>query len=326
MSGPTAIGRSSWSRRVRASYRQILTQTSASRNARTSTPFEPETVDPVGDRELGRGPARRGGWRARRGPRRAPRPAPASGSTATWLTDATRWTMASGVIACSCRNSAVWSGPKPGRSRVGAVAPLVVVAPRRPLLDAVHDRPHLVDPRRRCDPARSTRGRRRPPGRRTRASVGDARGRGRTSGTPARRSPRRATRRGTASCLGRRRRRSGRRAAIARNVSRMPATGSTAIRSAPVGASSRVSLPVPAARSTTRLPGSIRRFSTSQADRVGRVRRPRRFVVGRVGEPRRRNLVHHAPQSFTRPRVDGRSGVGTFDSLHASRFLVTLAR
>ena len=60
-------------------------------------PLAPVGVDPVGDRELGRGRASPGASRGRRGPRRAPRPARASGSTATWLTDAKRSTTPSSV-------------------------------------------------------------------------------------------------------------------------------------------------------------------------------------------------------------------------------------
>jgi hypothetical protein len=45
---------------------------------------------------------------------------------------------------------------------------------------------------------------------------------------------------------------------------RISSTGSTAITRAPVGTSARVSLPVPAARSTTTLPAAIASRSTSQ--------------------------------------------------------------
>ncbi len=60
------------------------------------------------------------------------------------------------------------------------------------------------------------------------------------------------------------------------------------------------SLPVPAARSTTRVPGPDAQVLDEPRDRVGRVRRPRRLVVGRIAESRRGNLVDHAPQSATR--------------------------
>ena len=49
------------------------------------------------------------------------------------------------------------------------------------------------------------------------------------------------------------------------STSRMPATGSIAMSSAPVGTSSRVSFPVPAARSTIVAPGPIRSVSITNA-------------------------------------------------------------
>ena len=90
-------------------------------------------------------PSCRGGWRARPGPRRALVAAAGGGSTATWLTDATRSTTPSGVIDCSCRNFSAWSGPNPGGPEC-RVMPVLVVPPRCALLDPVHDRPHLVHP------------------------------------------------------------------------------------------------------------------------------------------------------------------------------------
>jgi len=54
-----------------------------------------------------------------------------------------------------------------------------------------------------------------------------------------------------------------------RKVARMPATGSAAIKYAPAGTSRRVSLPVPAARSTTVAPGAMRKFSTNHATASG---------------------------------------------------------
>ena len=46
---------------------------------------------------------------------------------------------------------------------------------------------------------------------------------------------------------------------------RIDSSGSTATTAAPVGTSSRVSFPVPAARSTTTVPGPSRRCSASHA-------------------------------------------------------------
>ena len=61
-----------------------------------------------------------------------------------------------------------------------------------------------------------------------------------------------------------------------RNVRRMPASGSSAMTRAPVAASGRVSLPVPAAMSVTRVPGASRscsvRKSTAAAGSSGRPR------------------------------------------------------
>ena len=61
---------------------------------------------------------------------------------------------------------------------------------------------------------------------------------------------------------------------VATSCSRMPGTGSTATTSAPVAARRRVSLPVPAARSQTRVPGptpsSRRSSSTASAGYDGR--------------------------------------------------------
>ena len=54
-------------------------------------------------------------------------------------------------------------------------------------------------------------------------------------------------------------------AASRANWSRMAATGSTATRVAPVAMSCRVSLPVPAARSSTVAPGATRSRRTSSA-------------------------------------------------------------
>lgn len=54
-----------------------------------------------------------------------------------------------------------------------------------------------------------------------------------------------------------------------RSSARIPPTGSTASTDAPVGMSSRVSLPVPAARSATTEPDPSRRASTSHARASG---------------------------------------------------------
>ena len=155
--------------------------------------------------------------------------------------------------------------PEPGQHR-GRLPPVLVVAPRRALLHAVHDRPDRVDPRRHCGRARSRSGRRRRPAARPRASR-RRRGRGRTSATPARRS--RVERR-----VAERHRLGGRREQRhvgeqrCGTVARIPATGSTATRSGATVASSRVNFPVPAASSHTRRPGPRSSSVDEPVDRV----------------------------------------------------------
>ena len=122
------------------------------RSSRTRSPrsrrsaLAPVGVDAVGDRDAGR--ARRcAGCVAERspGPRRAPRACASSSSTATWLTDRNRSTTSSTVITCSWWNVASCSGPKNGVSVNAASRHSSCCAPRRLLLDAVHDRPQRVD-------------------------------------------------------------------------------------------------------------------------------------------------------------------------------------
>ena len=176
----------------RSARRSMLTHSSASerpslsRRRWPSDPFGPEAVDPVGDFDrLAASDGRDGSpGRSRTSSSTASRSG--SGSTATWLTDATRWTTPSGVIVCTWRNSAVVQLAEAGHRRVRAVAPVLVVAPRRALLDAVHDRPHLVDPRlgavarvpHEAEPAARAQHAR---------QLRRSRARGRTSATPARR-------------------------------------------------------------------------------------------------------------------------------------------
>ena len=268
----------------------MLTRTSVTGH----DPLEPEAVDPVGDLRARSRPAA-SGWvasTARTSSSTAARSA--SGRTATWLTDATRCTTPSGVIACAWRNSAVVRARRSRAGRANALSrQFVVVAPRRALLDPVHDRPHLVDPRRRCGRARSTPARRAPPG------AHDAR----AARRPARSWSNQchacatvtassdASRNGSASAVAGEQRDAGQHRAERRahpgdgfgrdqvGAGRRRAAGS-ACRCRPRGR--RPAGPAP-----------MREVLDEPRDRVGRIRRPRRFVVGRVAEPRRRNLVHH---------------------------------
>ena len=189
----------------------------------------------------------------------------AGGSTATWLTDSMRSTTPSGVIDCSWRNVAAWSGPNRAGSRGAESSPLLVVAPRRPLLDAVHDRPHLVHPvdeRSRAFQIRPTR----PPGRSTRANSAKARSASNQWNAWATVTASRDAI-GERECLG-----DGGDHRHAGHGRDEPAACHRPARPravAPNGTRRRVNLPVPAARSRTVRPGPSPRLSASHATASG---------------------------------------------------------
>ncbi len=58
--------------------------------------------------------------------------------------------------------------------------------------------------------------------------------------------------------------------AVATSRARIPGSGSTAVTAAPVGTSSRETLPEPAARSSTGVPGSMEKISASRAIAPGK--------------------------------------------------------
>lgn len=188
------------------------------------------------------------------------------GSAATWLTARIRSTTPSGVVGCSWRKAAACRGPKPDRSpradsrqfswsRHGAA--------RSTRSMIAHVRSTQSTDRSRAFQTRPTR----PPGRSTRASSAKARSasnqwkawatqtasredalNGSASAVPATTGTPGTTRRSTRCICSR---------------------GSTATTRAPVGTSSPVSFPVPAARSTTVTPGPRARCSPSQATASG---------------------------------------------------------
>ena len=239
------------------------------------------------------GRRRAGACRARGGSRRCTCSCSAGGSTAMWLTERKR---SSDLVAGE--HLLVVERGFGQRAEVGVlderrVAPLVVLAPRRPLLDPVHDRPQLVDevvaavtrvpdeP----EPAAGAQhprelGRARPGASNQWKRLGD--------GDRVERSGRErgAARRSTATIGHARAHRDER-----RRASRPPARRATSV-GAESGVSSRVSLPVPAATSATRAPGTDPQVLDEPRHRVGWVasggpaRRPRRPGRTRWRRPR----------------------------------------
>ena len=254
--------------------------------------FAPEAVDPVGDRQVVR-PRRRDGSPGRRGPRRARLARSASGSTATWLTDATRCTTPSGVMALlvaelgrvRARRSRAWS--RKALSRQSSWSRHGARFSTRSMID--HTSSTQATLRSRAFQTRPTRAARPDDAGELRPIARSWSNQCHACATAIASSD--ASRNGSASAVPAMQRHAGhapseRRAHPGDGLGR-DQVGAGRARAA--GSACRY-------RPRGRRRGGRARCAVldEPGDRVGRIRRPRRLVVGRITEPRRRNLVNHA--------------------------------